>query len=122
MSETPRASDRSFLAQIRIESGPGSPWEVPGRFIVSDQALTVRPWPRRWIPERSATKDAVDGILVNQALHITLPIITWHRRDTVRFENPECPLSGLLLELRRRVHIVDVLRDYGYSVTDKRLY
>jgi hypothetical protein len=105
MSETAHAGGRSFLAQIEVESGPGRGWSVPGWFVVGDQALTVRPWPRWWIPERSASKDAAGGISVDRVIHFYFPVISWHRRETVRFENPECPLSGLLIEVRRRARI-----------------
>jgi hypothetical protein len=95
---------------------------VIGWLVVSDQGLTVRPWPliRRWIPERSASKDAVGDICVGQIVHLYLPVIHWRRREAVRFESRECPLSGVLLELHRRARIADELRARGYAVMDSR--
>jgi hypothetical protein len=122
MSETAHAGGRSFMAQIEVESGPGRGRSTVGWFIVGDQGLTVRPWPRWMIPERSASKDAVGDICVDRILHVyfPFPIIRWHHRETVRFENPECPLAGLLIEVRRRARIVDELRAREYLVVDRR--
>jgi hypothetical protein len=122
MSETTHAGGRSFRACIQIESGSGRGRGGIGWFTVGDQGLSIRPWSliRWWIPERSASKDAVGVISVDQILHVYLPIIRWRRRETVRFENPGCPLSGVMIELRRRARIVDELRAQGYAVMDKR--
>lgn len=122
MSETTHAGGRSFRALIQVKSGPGRGWSGIGWLVVGDQGLTVRAWPliRRWIPERSASKDAVGVICVDQILHVYLPIIHWRRQETVRFENPDCPLTGVLLELRRRARITDELSARGYAVMDRR--
>lgn len=122
MSETANAGGRSFRAWIQVESGAGRGRSGSGWFVVGDQGLGVRPSPliRWWIPERSAGKDAVGDISVDQLLRVSLPVISWRRRETVRFENPQCPLSGVLIELSRRARVAEELRARGYAVTDRR--
>jgi hypothetical protein len=56
---------RSFGADIQV-GRRGVRWPF-GRFVISDEELTVRSSPTRWIRVRSASREAVGEISVTSA-------------------------------------------------------
>jgi hypothetical protein len=109
---------RSFGADIQV-GRRGVRWPF-GRFVISDEELTVRSSPTRWIRVRSASREAVGEISVYERTEIRFPILRGRRRDDVRFEDPDSPFFGVALMLPRRQQIIEDLRARGYAVTDRR--
>jgi hypothetical protein len=112
-----RAS-RSVGADVQV-GRRGVKWPF-GRFVISDEELTVRSSPTRWIRVRSASKNAVGEISFYERVEIYLPILHWRRLDNLRFEDPDSPFFGVSLMLPRRTRIIEELRARGYSVIDRR--
>jgi hypothetical protein len=117
------AANSSFRAEIHIDQGAGRGRSVGwpfGRLVISNDRIIVRSSLGRWIPERSASREAAGGVSVDNRLQVDFPVFRWRRRTVLRFENPASALFGISLMLPRRTQAIDQLRARGFEVTDRR--
>jgi len=91
-----------------------------GRLVIDDHELVIRCLASRWIPARSAPRASIGEISVARRIEITLPVLSWHRMDVVRFDAAG-PFADVQLRLPSRRQITDELRARGYAVADNRI-
>jgi hypothetical protein len=114
-------ASRTYRAEIRIDSGPGhgrSAGRAVGRLVVGHDKLIIRSALARWIPPRSASKEAVGDITVVEQVRIGLPALRWRRLEIVRFTDPASPFYGVSVMLSRGDQIFEELRARGYAIRD----
>ncbi len=82
-----------------------------GRLSISNEELTIRSSPLRWIRARSASRDAVGQISVHR----------WGPLDILKFADASSAFSSVVLVLPVcPTRIVKELREHGYTVTERR--
>jgi hypothetical protein len=92
----------------------GTNWWL-GRLAIDEHELAIRSLADRWIPARSAPRDAVGDIVVTSRTDVALLLLHWRRVEVVRFA-ADGPFGDVSLRFPRRRRIADVLRAHGYSV------
>jgi hypothetical protein len=86
--------------------------------VIDEHELVVRsPFPR-WIPARSASRQAIGDISVTSMVEVTLPVLHWRSVDIVHV-CADGPFGDVSLKFPRRGRIAEVLRACGYSVTGR---
>jgi hypothetical protein len=117
-----RASGGSCQLELRVDltAGRRGVRRPFGKFVIGDQELGVRSaLARRWIPERSVSKDTVGKITVSRTLMVYLPVLHWRWVDVVRFA-PGSAFADVWLKVPTRSRVADELRRRGYPVVYDR--